>query len=192
VQERLQLFVGRQGASALALAEPPAAAAAAGPAAAGRSAAPAVWDAARRLGIPVAYSDLVSEPKVFLDALLPRAAALAETCPDTAVRVAASELLHAAVLYIVGANARQPRDQGAPRPLAAAATPLAACTAAALCPPRLGCSCRAALQVDTPVVRLPPGRVPAGSCFSCPPLPPPQPARTLTRRRRPSTACCAR
>ncbi len=131
MQERLQLFVGRCGASALPLAAPAAAAAAApaAPAAPGPSAA-AVWDAARRLGIPAAYEDLVSEPRVFLDALLPRAAALAEACPDAAVRVAASELLHAAVLFIVGTNARQPRDQGAPGLLLAAA---AACCA------RCGC-----------------------------------------------------
>jgi hypothetical protein len=115
LQSRLQEWLGRQGAAALALAAPAPGGAASSPAGA------AQWDAARRLGIPARFQDLPQqlEPRLFLDAVLPRAAALAETCPDTGVRVAASELLHAAVLFIVGANARRPRAQGARRPRAA-------------------------------------------------------------------------
>jgi hypothetical protein len=49
---------------------------------------------------------------VWLDSLLPRAAALALTSADRASKVAAAEFLHAATLLMVGTNARRPQSKG--------------------------------------------------------------------------------
>ena len=50
--------------------------------------------------------------KLWLDAMLPRAAALALTSPDRASKVAAAEFLHAATLLMVGTNARAAAPKG--------------------------------------------------------------------------------
>ncbi|EFJ51180.1 hypothetical protein VOLCADRAFT_87994 [Volvox carteri f. nagariensis] len=46
--------------------------------------------------------------RLYVDPLLPHAARLAEESPDPQVRTAAAELLHAAALWVVGANAALP------------------------------------------------------------------------------------
>ncbi len=138
MQARLQLWVGRHPAAvpylaAVNLTELLAAA----PAAGGATAAvgPAAvrllqqlpWDpdstkvaldvavvAAAAGGEPSAAAPAVSRLRLHLDLLLPHAARLAEESPDLQARSAAAELLHAAALWVVGANAALPEELGGP------------------------------------------------------------------------------
>lgn len=55
---------------------------------------------------------LIVPPQLWLDPLLPRLVELAEQSTLRPVRVAACELLHGLVLWMVGSNARRPREDG--------------------------------------------------------------------------------
>ncbi|XP_041924731.1 DNA-dependent protein kinase catalytic subunit isoform X1 [Alosa sapidissima] len=58
------------------------------------------WDSERRLNFAVPFSDM--KPVIYLDCFLPRITELALTSSDRQTKVAACELLHSLVVYMVG------------------------------------------------------------------------------------------
>jgi DNA-dependent protein kinase catalytic subunit len=64
------------------------------------------WDPVRRIKLKIGLSELIAV--VHLDELLPRIVFLAESSPDRATKVAACELLHTMVLYMIGLNSTDP------------------------------------------------------------------------------------
>ncbi|GIL42476.1 hypothetical protein Vafri_437, partial [Volvox africanus] len=127
LQSRLQLWVGRNPAAipflaavdltALLAAAPPngSTAAAVGPAVS-RLFQHLPWDedstrVALEVAVPpaaAAAAEATAQLRLYLDPLLPHAARLAEESPDPQSRTAAAELIHAAALWVVGANAALP------------------------------------------------------------------------------------
>ncbi|GLI70660.1 hypothetical protein VaNZ11_015597, partial [Volvox africanus] len=123
LQSRLQLWVGRNPAAipflaavdltALLAAGPPngSTAAAVGPAVT-RLFQHLPWDEdSTRVALEVAVqpaAEAAAHLRLYLDPLLPHAARLAEESPDPQSRTAAAELIHAAALWVVGANAALP------------------------------------------------------------------------------------
>jgi DNA-dependent protein kinase catalytic subunit len=78
------------------------------------------WDTVPRVKFAVPFHDMKSE--IYLDALLPRIVELAENASERQTKVAACELLHAVVLYMVGTNAHSSRrDEDGPVRLCACA-----------------------------------------------------------------------
>ncbi|KAK9796984.1 hypothetical protein WJX73_006710 [Symbiochloris irregularis] len=67
------------------------------------------WDLEDRFVVPVHLQEGKQPLQVSLDLLLPQAAKLAETAADRAVQVAACELLHGSILWIVGKGANRTR-----------------------------------------------------------------------------------
>ncbi len=62
------------------------------------------WDTVKRVKFVVPFQDV--KPDVWLDDLLPRIVELAEEASDRQTKVAACELLHSVVLYMIGSNAK--------------------------------------------------------------------------------------
>ncbi|KAL2085629.1 hypothetical protein ACEWY4_018949 [Coilia grayii] len=62
------------------------------------------WDSERRLSFAVPFSDM--KPVIYLDCFLPRITELALTSSDRQTKVAACELLHSLVVYMVGKGAQ--------------------------------------------------------------------------------------
>ncbi|XP_077979786.1 DNA-dependent protein kinase catalytic subunit-like [Glandiceps talaboti] len=64
------------------------------------------WDTEERLQFAMPFMDI--KPVIALDPFLPRVVELAKTSSDRQTKVAACELLHSLVLYMVGRGAQQP------------------------------------------------------------------------------------
>ncbi|XP_061121318.1 DNA-dependent protein kinase catalytic subunit isoform X2 [Syngnathus typhle] len=62
------------------------------------------WDTEKRLSFPVPFTDM--KPVIYLDPFLPRISELALSTSDRQTKVAACELLHSLVLYMVGKSAQ--------------------------------------------------------------------------------------
>nr|XP_057916892.1 DNA-dependent protein kinase catalytic subunit isoform X2 [Doryrhamphus excisus] len=62
------------------------------------------WDTEKRLSFPVPFADM--KPVIYLDPFLPRISELALSTSDRQTKVAACELLHSLVLYMVGKSAQ--------------------------------------------------------------------------------------
>ena len=75
----------------------------------------ASWDLGLHLKLDLPLPDLVAP--LHLDPLLPLLASLLEESPDRKVRVAAAELLHVVVVFMVGRSAGQTQELAALRPL---------------------------------------------------------------------------
>ncbi|XP_061821672.2 DNA-dependent protein kinase catalytic subunit isoform X1 [Nerophis lumbriciformis] len=67
------------------------------------------WDTEKRLSFAVPFTDM--KPVIYLDPFLPRISELALTTSDRPTKVAACELLHSLVLYIVGKSAQMVEGQ---------------------------------------------------------------------------------
>ncbi|KAI9209180.1 uncharacterized protein BJ171DRAFT_576762 [Polychytrium aggregatum] len=68
------------------------------------------WDSESRIRLRFPFEDVNVD--VHLDDLLPRIAELAEKSPDRKTKVAACELLHVIVIWMVGKTATAPHDNG--------------------------------------------------------------------------------
>ncbi|XP_078691376.1 DNA-dependent protein kinase catalytic subunit-like isoform X2 [Branchiostoma floridae x Branchiostoma belcheri] len=73
------------------------------------------WDTQTHLQFAVPFMDM--KPTVCLDPFLPRICELATTSSDRQTKVAACELLHSLVLYMVGQGAQQPGEMQAKNPM---------------------------------------------------------------------------
>eukprot|EP00058_Branchiostoma_floridae_P019566 XP_002605056.1 hypothetical protein BRAFLDRAFT_85202 [Branchiostoma floridae] len=73
------------------------------------------WDTQTHLQFAVPFMDM--KPTVCLDPFLPRICELATTSSDRQTKVAACELLHSLVLYMVGQGAQQPGETQAKNPM---------------------------------------------------------------------------
>ncbi|XP_064405997.1 DNA-dependent protein kinase catalytic subunit-like isoform X2 [Halichondria panicea] len=62
------------------------------------------WDSQNRLEFPLPFQDM--KPSIYFDPFLPRVCELATTSSDRQTKVAACELLHALVLYMIGKSAQ--------------------------------------------------------------------------------------
>ncbi|KAM3592965.1 uncharacterized protein V6R79_002700 [Siganus canaliculatus] len=62
------------------------------------------WDTEKRLSFPVPFADM--KPVIYLDPFLPRISELALSTSDRQTKVAACELLHSLVVYMVGKSAQ--------------------------------------------------------------------------------------
>ncbi|XP_075994169.1 DNA-dependent protein kinase catalytic subunit isoform X2 [Genypterus blacodes] len=62
------------------------------------------WDSEKRLSFPVPFTDM--KPVIYLDPFLPRISELALSTSDRQTKVAACELLHSLVIYMVGKSAQ--------------------------------------------------------------------------------------
>jgi DNA-dependent protein kinase catalytic subunit len=65
------------------------------------------WDTVPRVKFSVPFHDI--KPEIFLDPILPRVVELAQTATERQTKLAACELLHSIVLFMVGSNAHSPR-----------------------------------------------------------------------------------
>ncbi|KAI8820570.1 uncharacterized protein EV422DRAFT_578857 [Fimicolochytrium jonesii] len=63
------------------------------------------WDTEKRLAFDVPFAEMSC--RIYLDDMLPRVIELAENSPDRKTKVAATELLHALVLLMIGRSAKQ-------------------------------------------------------------------------------------
>ncbi|XP_053414339.1 DNA-dependent protein kinase catalytic subunit [Nycticebus coucang] len=71
------------------------------------------WDREKRLSFAVPFREM--KPVIYLDVLLPRVTELALTASDRQTKVAACELLHSMVMFLLGKATQMPEgDQGAP------------------------------------------------------------------------------
>ncbi|XP_048062032.1 LOW QUALITY PROTEIN: DNA-dependent protein kinase catalytic subunit-like [Megalobrama amblycephala] len=70
------------------------------------------WDCEKRLGFAVPFKD--SKPVIYLDSFLPRVTELALSSSDRQTKVAACELLHSLVIYMVGRGTQVTEDKSAP------------------------------------------------------------------------------
>ncbi|XP_070581112.1 DNA-dependent protein kinase catalytic subunit-like [Ptychodera flava] len=73
------------------------------------------WDTEERLQFPVPFMDI--KPVICFDPFLPRVVELATTSSDRQTKVAACELLHSLVLYMIGRGAQQPDTKQAKAPM---------------------------------------------------------------------------
>ncbi|XP_072708622.1 DNA-dependent protein kinase catalytic subunit isoform X1 [Ciconia boyciana] len=72
------------------------------------------WDTEKRLSFAVPFADM--KPVIYLDLFLPRVTELALSASDRQTKVAACELLHSIVTYMLGKASQMPeRRQGPPR-----------------------------------------------------------------------------
>ena len=65
------------------------------------------WDTIERIKFQVPLYDM--KPSIYFDQIFPRIIVLAEKANDRQTKIAACELLHSLVLYMVGSNANNPR-----------------------------------------------------------------------------------
>ncbi|EDV28309.1 uncharacterized protein TRIADDRAFT_20924, partial [Trichoplax adhaerens] len=68
------------------------------------------WDNHKRLPFAIPFQDM--KPIIHLDPFLPRVVELATSSSDRQTKIAACELLHALVLYMIGRGAQQPGGTG--------------------------------------------------------------------------------
>ncbi|XP_071815133.1 DNA-dependent protein kinase catalytic subunit-like [Apostichopus japonicus] len=68
------------------------------------------WDTQKKLSFAVPFMDM--KPTIFLDPFLPRVVELALSSGDRPTKVAACELLHTLVLFMLGKGTQQPDQQG--------------------------------------------------------------------------------
>ncbi|XP_069007483.1 DNA-dependent protein kinase catalytic subunit [Embiotoca jacksoni] len=73
------------------------------------------WDSEKRLSFAVPFMDM--KPVIFLDPFLPRISELALSTSDRQTKVAASELLHSLVVYMVGKSAQMVEGQNTLPPM---------------------------------------------------------------------------
>ncbi|XP_042320371.1 DNA-dependent protein kinase catalytic subunit [Sceloporus undulatus] len=67
------------------------------------------WDTERRLSFAVPFADM--KPVIYLDLFLPRVTELALSASDRQTKVAACELLHSIVIYMLGKASQMPEGQ---------------------------------------------------------------------------------
>ncbi|KAK2094814.1 hypothetical protein P7K49_026230, partial [Saguinus oedipus] len=71
------------------------------------------WDREKRLSFAVPFREM--KPVIFLDVFLPRVTELALTASDRQTKVAACELLHSMVMFMLGKATQMPEGgQGVP------------------------------------------------------------------------------
>lgn len=73
------------------------------------------WDSEKRLNFAVPFSDM--KPVVYLDPFLPRISELALSTSDRQTKVAACELLHTLVIYMVGKSAQMAEGENSLPPM---------------------------------------------------------------------------
>lgn len=73
------------------------------------------WDSEKRLNFPVPFSDM--KPVIYLDTFLPRISELALSTSDRQTKVAACELLHTLVIYMVGKSAQMAEGENSLPPM---------------------------------------------------------------------------
>uniref|UniRef100_A0A672S298 DNA-dependent protein kinase catalytic subunit n=1 Tax=Sinocyclocheilus grahami TaxID=75366 RepID=A0A672S298_SINGR len=73
------------------------------------------WDCEKRLSFAVPFKDM--KPVIYLDSFLPRVTELALSSSDRQTKVAACELLHSLVIYIVGKGAQMTEDDKSAPPM---------------------------------------------------------------------------
>ncbi|XP_034980550.2 DNA-dependent protein kinase catalytic subunit [Zootoca vivipara] len=73
------------------------------------------WDTEKRLSFAVPFADM--KPVIYLDLFLPRVTELALSASDRQTKVAACELLHSIVVYMLGKAAQIPEGQQASPPM---------------------------------------------------------------------------
>ncbi|XP_072306662.1 DNA-dependent protein kinase catalytic subunit [Eucyclogobius newberryi] len=73
------------------------------------------WDSEKRLNFAVPFSDM--KPVIYLDPFLPRISELALSTSDRQTKVAACELLHTLVIYIVGKSAQMSEKENSLPPM---------------------------------------------------------------------------
>ncbi|KAI8352478.1 hypothetical protein EDC96DRAFT_546617 [Choanephora cucurbitarum] len=71
------------------------------------------WDSERRVELRVPFKNI--KVTIYLDEYLPRICELAESSPDRQVKIAACELLHGLLLYMIGSSAFRPTSQSGPK-----------------------------------------------------------------------------
>ncbi|KAJ3611495.1 hypothetical protein NHX12_021510 [Muraenolepis orangiensis] len=73
------------------------------------------WDTEKRLSFAVPFADM--KPVIYLDPFLPRVTELALSTSDRQTKVAACELLHSLVVYMIGKSAQMADVAGSPPPM---------------------------------------------------------------------------
>ncbi|KAG9478931.1 hypothetical protein GDO78_012545 [Eleutherodactylus coqui] len=73
------------------------------------------WDSEKRLSFAVPFADL--KPVIYLDTFLPRVTDLALTASDRQTKVAACELLHSMVTFMLGKASQMPDAREGPPPM---------------------------------------------------------------------------
>ncbi|KAK9971873.1 hypothetical protein ABG768_025216 [Culter alburnus] len=73
------------------------------------------WDCEKRLSFAVPFKDI--KPVIYLDSFLPRVTELALSSSDRQTKVAACELLHSLVIYMVGKGAQMTKDDKSAPPM---------------------------------------------------------------------------
>ncbi|KAM4606662.1 DNA-dependent protein kinase catalytic subunit [Polymixia lowei] len=73
------------------------------------------WDSEKRLSFPVPFSDM--KPVIYLDPFLPRISELALSTSDRQTKVAACELLHSLVVYMIGKSAQMAEGENSLPPM---------------------------------------------------------------------------
>ncbi|TKS87933.1 DNA-dependent protein kinase catalytic subunit [Collichthys lucidus] len=73
------------------------------------------WDSEKRLSFAVPFADM--KPVIYLDPFLPRISELALSTSDRQTKVAACELLHSLVIYMVGKSAQMVEGENALPPM---------------------------------------------------------------------------
>ncbi|KAL1271164.1 hypothetical protein QQF64_030180, partial [Cirrhinus molitorella] len=73
------------------------------------------WDCEKRLSFAVPFKDM--KPEIYLDFFLPRVTELALSSSDRQTKVAACELLHSLVIYMVGKGAQMTEDDKSAPPM---------------------------------------------------------------------------
>ncbi|TSL34570.1 DNA-dependent protein kinase catalytic subunit [Bagarius yarrelli] len=73
------------------------------------------WDSEKRLSFAVPFKDI--KPVIYLDPFLPRITELALSCSDRQTKVAACELLHSLVVYMVGRGAQMVEEENSSPPM---------------------------------------------------------------------------
>ncbi|XP_063182908.1 DNA-dependent protein kinase catalytic subunit [Chroicocephalus ridibundus] len=73
------------------------------------------WDTEKRLSFAVPFADM--KPVIYLDSFLPRVTELALSASDRQTKVAACELLHSIVTYMLGKASQMPEGRQGPPPM---------------------------------------------------------------------------
>ncbi|TRY56699.1 hypothetical protein DNTS_012969 [Danionella cerebrum] len=73
------------------------------------------WDCEKRLSFAVPFKDM--KPEIYLDIFLPRVTELALSSSDRQTKVAACELLHSLVIYMVGKGAQMAENEKSAPPM---------------------------------------------------------------------------
>ncbi|XP_062426360.1 DNA-dependent protein kinase catalytic subunit [Rhea pennata] len=73
------------------------------------------WDTEKRLSFAVPFADM--KPVIYLDVFLPRVTELALSASDRQTKVAACELLHSIVVYMLGKASQMPEERQGPPPM---------------------------------------------------------------------------